>query len=118
VSARALSDAARKHGKRLYPQWHAKEKGISAYTFRHAVAADLKTQSLPCERIAALMGHLTDDSQGHYAHGSGKSGGRRYTVIEGAPVRALRAKRLSALRPSAPQTAPKKGPARRPRGPS
>jgi integrase len=56
---------------------------VSAYSFRHAMSADLKAGGFGADDIAKVMGHCTDQSQTYYAAGMGKGGGRQITNIEG-----------------------------------
>jgi integrase len=82
-------DAFRKRVKRAAVR--AGLPDVSAYSFRHAFAAGLKTSGMSRADIAGAMGHAVDATQSQYGHalqGSKASGGLVIDAIETAqPVR-------------------------------
>lgn len=61
-SPNALSEAVRRHSKKLWPR---RKYVVSPYSFRHQFAADLKNDLYP-EEIAMAMGHSVCKTQQHY----------------------------------------------------
>lgn len=70
-SPKALSEAVRRHSKKLWPR---RKYVVSPYSFRHQFAADLKNDLYP-EEIAMAMGHSVCKTQQHYGtRNQGRSG--------------------------------------------
>lgn len=61
---------------------------ISAYSFRHAVGADLKAGGTPIEQIAGVLGHSVDRTQQLYGHV--RQGGGTMQVEEVATAQPVR----------------------------
>ncbi len=70
------------------PVW----KKVSAYSFRHQFAADLKADTTThFDDISAAMGHASDRTKQHYGHSSQKRGKGGITQITAAsPIKAHR----------------------------
>jgi integrase len=71
-SAGSITWAIRSVGKRAFPKF---KKAITAYCFRHQVAADEKANSQGSEdpkaamlTLSALLGHAVDRTRGYYGH--------------------------------------------------
>lgn len=70
-SPNALSEAVRRHSKKLWPR---RKYVVSPYSFRHQFAADLKNNFDP-EEVAMAMGHSVCKTQQHYGtRNQGRSG--------------------------------------------
>lgn len=70
-SPNALSEAVRRHSKKLWPK---RKYVVSPYSFRHQFAADLKNDLYP-EEIAMAMGHSVCKTQQYYGtRNQGRSG--------------------------------------------
>jgi integrase len=61
---RRYSGAVRAAGKRAWPS----KPDLSAYSFRHAAASDMKASGLPSEEISAALGHRSDVTKSMYGH--------------------------------------------------
>lgn len=59
----ALSDKVRQLSGRVFPQLRS---AVSAYVFRHQMAADLKASGLADADVSAALGHSVDDTKGAY----------------------------------------------------
>lgn len=90
-------------------------QNVSAYTFRHAFAADMKAkfgQSGPgAEKVAEAMGHRVTKSQKHYGNAKqSKDGGKSIIAVKAVePVKETRGPRLTKGQQS-PRAARIKGP--------
>lgn len=90
-------------------------QNVSAYTFRHAFAADMKAkfgQSGPgAEKVAEAMGHRVTKSQKHYGNAKqSKDGGKSVVAVKAVePVKETRGPRLTKGQQS-PRAAALKGP--------
>lgn len=62
-NTKALTEALRRHSKRLWPR---RKYVVSPYSFRHQFSADLKKQGIPTEKIAMAMGHSVCRTQQYY----------------------------------------------------
>lgn len=94
---------------------------VSAYSLRHAFAADGRAQGLSAEQLAEAMGHISTRSQGQYGgrKGSGKGAVSLAATRAARPVRntsSTKATREAALRPAKVAATPVK-PARPRPGP-
>jgi integrase len=70
-NTKALSEAVRRHSKKLWPR---RKYVVSPYSFRHQFAADLKNDLYP-EEIAKAMGHSVCRTQQYYGtRNQGRSG--------------------------------------------
>ena len=63
ASAGALSDKVRQLSEKVFPSL---KSTVSAYVFRHQVAADLKASGLPDIEVSAALGHSVDETKGYY----------------------------------------------------
>lgn len=73
-------------------QYHTAWKKVSAYSFRHQFAADLKADTtIPFDDISAAMGHTSDRTKQCYGHSSQKRGKGGVTQITAAsPIKVHR----------------------------
>lgn len=71
-SAKAFSGYITKISKKLWPR---KKYHVSAYSFRHAKATELKNSDYDKEKIAQIMGHASVRSQQSYGRKNKKSKG-------------------------------------------
>ncbi len=81
---KAFSDFVRALSRQVFPE---SKYVVSPYSFRHAFAADRKAEKLPKDQIAAMMGHLSMQSQ--KAYGIASQG--RWPL---APVQSVSASRV------------------------
>jgi integrase len=79
-SAKRLADEVARLGRRLWPR---KRDTVSPYTYRHAFAADVKTQHPEdWDTIAAALGHSVPETQRHYGRAKqSRGGGGRFLGI-------------------------------------
>ncbi len=82
VKAHNLVDTVAKIGHRVYPRRNAVRP--TAYSFRHALAADLKALKRTKEEIAGVLGHYVTDTQRYYALASLNGSARGIVSIETA----------------------------------
>lgn len=100
-------DAFRKRVKRAAVR--AGLPDVSAYSFRHARAADLKASGMDRTDIAGALGHAVDATQSQYGHHrqGGKANGPLLENIETAqPVRDTAAPSASPTEPGSPGPEP------------
>jgi len=93
-SAKRLADEVARLGRRLWPRKH---DTVSPYTYRHAFAADVKTQHPEdWDTIAAALGHSVPETQRHYgrAKQSRGGGGRFLGIAASESPKGHRAKKL------------------------
>ena len=64
ASAGALSDKIRQLSQKVFPKL---KSTVSAYVFRHQVAADLKASGLSDAEVSAALGHCVDETKGYYS---------------------------------------------------
>ena len=87
ASAGALSDKVRKLSEKVFPKF---KSTVSAYVFRHQVAADLKASGLLDTEVSAALGHSVDETKGYYgAAQSARSTGGIKNIRSSRPVREL-----------------------------
>lgn len=85
AEAGAVSDRVRQLSKRVFPQLRS---AVSAYVFRHQMAADLKASGLTDADVSAALGHSADDTKGAYgAAQSARSTGGVTQVAGSRPVK-------------------------------
>jgi|GEM_PF-4598985 len=79
-SAKRLADEVARLGRRLWPR---KRDTVSPYSYRHAFAADVKTQHPEdWDAIAAALGHSVPETQRHYGRAKqSRGGGGRFLGI-------------------------------------
>jgi hypothetical protein len=95
ASAGALSDKIRQISEKVFP--HLKST-VSAYVFRHQVAADLKASGLLDTEVSAALGHSVDETKGYYgAAQSARSTGGIKNIRSSRPVRELTREKLNQL---------------------
>jgi integrase len=63
-SANAVSIAAGRLGRKVFGE--RRSHLVSAYSFRHQFASDLKASGLDGLSISAILGHSVDDTKKHY----------------------------------------------------
>lgn len=63
AKAGALSDKIRQLSEKVFPTLRS---SVSAYVFRHQVAADLKASGLSDEDVSAALGHSVDETKRYY----------------------------------------------------
>lgn len=85
VTLGALEKRLRRFVEKLWPR---RKYLPSAYTFRHQHGTDLKHLGVPPEEIAAIKGHLSQDSQSAYVNGNRKKTrrGRGRKPLTSAPA--------------------------------
>lgn len=94
VNAGSLSDRVRHLSATVFPKL---KKPISAYVFRHQMAADLKASGMSETDVSTALGHSSDESKGHY--GAAQSG-RACDVLKvngSRPVRQIAHEKIRAL---------------------
>ncbi len=64
-SANAVSKFVGRHAQKIFPR--TKDR-VSAYTYRHQVAADLKASKLSGVAVSAILGHAVDLTKKHYGN--------------------------------------------------
>lgn len=95
ASAGALSDKIRQLSEKVFS--HLKST-VSAYVFRHQVAADLKASGLPDTEVSAALGHSVDETKGYYgAAQSARSTGGIKNIRSSRAVRELTREKLNQL---------------------
>ena len=95
ASAGALSDKIRQLSKKVFPNL---KSAVSAYVFRHQVAADLKASGLLDVEVSAALGHSVDETKGYYgAAQSARSTGGIKNIRASRPVRELTREKLNQL---------------------
>ena len=95
ASAGALSDKIRQLSKKVFPNL---KSTVSAYVFRHQVAADLKASGLLDVEVSAALGHSVDKTKGYYgAAQSARSTGGIKNIRSSRPVRELTREKLTKL---------------------
>jgi len=73
ASGKRFSDALAKASARIWPK---RREPLTAYSFRHAAAADMKASGLPGDDISAALGHASDVTKSMYGHArQGSRGG-------------------------------------------
>lgn len=73
ASGKRFSDALAKASARIWPK---RREPLTAYSFRHAAAADMKASGLPPDEISAALGHASDVTKSMYGHArQGSRGG-------------------------------------------
>jgi hypothetical protein len=85
-SPKRLYDSVSNYGSAAFPE-HAYR--VSPYSFRHQLGADLKTENIGRERIAAVLGHIstrTASACGRKAWGSGQRQPELVSGVVGAKV--------------------------------
>ena len=63
ASAGALSDKIRQLSEKVFPKL---KSAVSAYVFRHQMAADLKASDISDTDVSAALGHSVDETKGFY----------------------------------------------------
>lgn len=85
ASAGALSDRIRQLSTKVFPLLKSE---VSAYVFRHQIAADLKASGISDADVSAALGHSVDETKGAYgAAQSARSIGGIGNVVATRPVR-------------------------------
>lgn len=102
VKAKALCAAVAGFGQRAFPGLRYK---LSPYTFRHALASDLKGEGWPPEALALALGHLTDRTCQRYGRAGLASGSRNLEAKAVRDVKLTRSTRFDRL--SSQRTAPR-----------
>lgn len=64
-SANAVSKYVGRQAQKVFPR---KKHRVSAYSYRHQVAADLKASQLSSIEISAILGHAVDQTKKFYGH--------------------------------------------------
>jgi hypothetical protein len=95
ASAGALSDKIRQLSEKVFPSF---KSTVSAYVFRHQVAADLKASGLLDTEVSAALGHGVDETKGYYgAAQSARGTGKVSNIRSSRPVRELTRDKLNQL---------------------
>jgi hypothetical protein len=95
ASAGALSDKIRQLSEKVFPNL---KSTVSAYVFRHQLAADLKASGLLDAEVSAALGHSVDETKGYYgAAQSARSMGGIKNIRSSRPVRELTRKKIKQL---------------------
>lgn len=95
ASAGALSDKVRQLSEKVFPTL---KSTVSAYVFRHQVAADLKASGLLDAEVSAALGHSVDETKGYYgAAQSARSSGGFKNITASRVVRELTREKLNQL---------------------
>ncbi len=95
ASAGALSDKIRQLSQKVFPNL---KSTVSAYVFRHQVAADLKASDLPDTEVSAALGHSVDETKGYYGTAqSARSKGGIRNIRSSRVVRELTRDKLKQL---------------------
>lgn len=95
ASAGALSDKVRQLSEKVFPKF---KSAVSAYVFRHQVAADLKASGLSDTDVSAALGHCVDETKGYYSSAqSARSIGGITNVRATRIVRELTKEKISQL---------------------
>lgn len=93
--AGSISDRVRQLSTKVFPLLKAP---VSAYVFRHQMAADLKASGIPDADVSAALGHSVDDTKGAYgAAQSARSVGGVTNVKSTRPVREKTREKVKAL---------------------
>lgn len=87
---------------RAYPR--ARRAPVSAYSFRHQFAADIKAQGIPAEDVGGALGHRTDAMQRQYGHRN--QGGRGGAVAPLAGLEVAEPVKHKPRGPEGPEPAP------------
>jgi len=95
AAAGALSDKVRQLSKKVFP---GLKSTVSAYVFRHQVAADLKASGLSDREVSAALGHSVDETKSYYgAAQSARSTGGFTNIQASRMVRELTREKVSQL---------------------
>lgn len=94
-SANAVSTAIGRAGRRVFGEKRA--EAVSAYSFRHQVASDLKFSGIPAIEASAILGHSVEETKRYYGNPLQSRGNLRYRLID-----ASRAVRISRQQPPSP----------------
>lgn len=87
AAAGALSDKVRQLSQKVFPQL---KKTVSAYVFRHQMAADLKASDLSDAEVSAVLGHGVDETKAYYGAAQSARGTSKVSNIRSSrPVREL-----------------------------
>lgn len=90
-NAKALSEAIRRHSKKLWPR---RKYVVSPYSFRNQLSADLKNDHSPAE-VAMIMGHSVCRTQQYYGvRNQGRAGRRILTCTAEKELHNPRADKL------------------------
>jgi hypothetical protein len=95
ASAGALSDKVRQLSEKVFPNL---KSTVSAYVFRHQLAADLKASGLLDTEVSAALGHSVDETKGYYgAAQSARSTGGIKNIRSSRKVRELTREKVKQL---------------------
>jgi len=95
ASAGAMSDKVRQLSEKVFPNL---KSTVSAYVFRHQVAADLKASGLQDTEVSAALGHSVDETKGYYgAAQSARSTGGVKNIRSSRAVRELTREKVNQL---------------------
>ena len=95
AAAGALSDKIRQLSEKVFPTLRS---SVSAYVFRHQVAADLKASGLPDEEVSAALGHSSDETKRYYGTAqSARAPGGVSGIRASQPVRTKTREKLRGL---------------------
>ena len=78
VSANAVSTALGRAGRAVFGSKRARL--VSAYSFRHQVASDLKASGMPAEEASAFLGHASAETKRYYGSPLQSRGNLRFDL--------------------------------------
>jgi integrase len=82
-SPKRLGDSVSHYGSMAFPKKKIGDYSISPYSFRHQISADMKTEEIDRERIAAVLGHASTRTASKYGWKVRGSGQFQPKVISG-----------------------------------
>lgn len=95
ANAGRLSDRVRHLSAAVFPKLR---KPISAYVFRHQMAADLKASGMSETDVSTALGHSSDESKGYYGGAQSGRGICAVLTVNGSrPVRQITQEKIRAL---------------------
>jgi integrase len=107
TSANSVSVAAGRLGRKVFGE--RRSNLVSAYSFRHQLASDLKASGLDDVSISAILGHSVDDTKKHYGSAKQARGTQTTRLISATrSVKVLKKSTLSQIRSSFGVTAPRR----------
>ncbi|NQW95144.1 MAG: site-specific integrase [Polaromonas sp.] len=98
TSANSVSVAAGRLGRKVFGE--RRSNLVSAYSFRHQFASDLKASGLDGLSISAILGHSVDDTKKHY--GTSKQARGLQTTRLVSATRTVKVFKKSAFSPTQP----------------
>ncbi len=95
-SANSVSVAAGRLGRKVFGE--RRSNPVSAYSFRHQFASDLKASGLDGETVSAILGHAVDDTKKQYGTSKQARGAQTTRLI--SATRAVKVLKKSGFSPT------------------